>query len=472
MHKYVQNPVLILIKMLLGLTDALCINLLFLIVSVAGIKLGLVIEKEIISSNFYSLWLTFNLVAIISSLYFRLYESQVIEKLELVFRQTNLSLLTMFCVFATCVLIGYHFKGVLYFLGGIFISLIFYAIFSRFLLTYVYTVFPRRFGWSKNVTIIGHNDYIGAIEGSLGHYHAFYKINTIKYKREDELKSKEEKLAQFREYFEEVSNLGIHDVFIISSPDINSYSKDLIAEANNHCVQINFVSPAITDQYHRKTKGNILGASLPIIRSHEDSLSNIENRLKKRIVDIIISGLVIVFILSWMVPLIGLLIKIQSPGPIFFKQPRSGRNNETFNCLKFRSMVVNSESNKAQASKDDKRITPIGRFLRKTNLDEFPQFINVFKGQMTIVGPRPHMLSHTEHYSKLIQHYMLRHFVKPGITGWAQVNGYRGETRESDLMAKRVEYDLEYISNWTVMLDFKIIFMTAWNMLRGEKNAY
>lgn len=135
-------------------------------------------------------------------------------------------------------------------------------------------------------------------------------------------------------------------------------------------------------------------------------------------------------------------------------------------------MVVNSESNKAQASKDDKRITPIGRFLRKTNLDEFPQFINVFKGQMTIVGPRPHMLSHTEHYSKLIQHYMLRHFVKPGITGWAQVNGYRGETRESDLMAKRVEYDLEYISNWTVMLDFKIIFMTAWNMLRGEKNAY
>jgi len=215
-----------------------------------------------------------------------------------------------------------------------------------------------------------------------------------------------------------------------------------------------------------------LGASLPIIRSHEDSLSNIENRLKKRIVDIIISGLVIVFILSWMVPLIGLLIKIQSPGPIFFKQPRSGRNNETFNCLKFRSMVVNSESNKAQASKDDKRITPIGRFLRKTNLDEFPQFINVFKGQMTIVGPRPHMLSHTEHYSKLIQHYMLRHFVKPGITGWAQVNGYRGETRESDLMAKRVEYDLEYISNWTVMLDFKIIFMTAWNMLRGEKNAY
>jgi len=125
MHKYVQNPVLILIKMLLGLTDALCINLLFLIVSVAGINLGLVIEKEIISSNFYSLWLTFNLVAIISSLYFRLYESQVIEKLELVFRQTNLSLLTMFCVFATCVLIGYHFKGVLYFLGGIFLSLLF-----------------------------------------------------------------------------------------------------------------------------------------------------------------------------------------------------------------------------------------------------------------------------------------------------------------------------------------------------------
>lgn len=169
MHKYVQNPVLILIKMLLGLTDALCINLLFLIVSVAGINLGLVIEKEIISSNFYSLWLTFNLVAIISSLYFRLYESQVIEKLELVFRQTNLSLLTMFCVFATCVLIGYHFKGVLYFLGGIFLSLIFYANFSRFLLTYVYTVFPRRFGWSKKLAqLFEASKYKGFIESQIG----------------------------------------------------------------------------------------------------------------------------------------------------------------------------------------------------------------------------------------------------------------------------------------------------------------
>lgn len=472
MHKYVQNPVLILIKMLLVLTDALCINLVFLNVSIACINLGLIIEKEIISSNFYSLWLTFNLVAIISSLYFRLYESQVIEKLELVFRQTTLTLLTMFFVFACCVLIGYHFKGVFYFLVGIFFSLILYALFSRFLLTYVYTVLPRRFGWSKNVTIIGHHDYVGAIEGSLGLYHAFYKINTIKYKKEDEQKSKEEKLVQFRKYFEEVSKLGIHDVFIINTADINSYSKELIVEANHNCVQINFISPSITEPYYGNTKNKILGANLPIIRSHEDSLSNIDNRLKKRLMDIIISGLVIVFILSWLVPIIGLLIKIQSPGPIFFKQPRSGRNNETFNCLKFRSMLVNAESNKEQATKNDKRITGIGRFLRKTNLDEFPQFINVFKGQMTIVGPRPHMLSHTEHYSKLFQHYMVRHFVKPGITGWAQVNGFRGETKESDLMAKRVEYDLEYISKWSVMLDFKIIFMTAWNMLRGEKNAY
>lgn len=135
-------------------------------------------------------------------------------------------------------------------------------------------------------------------------------------------------------------------------------------------------------------------------------------------------------------------------------------------------MVVNKDSDAKQATKNDKRITAIGKFLRKTNLDEFPQFINVFLGNMSVVGPRPHMLSHTEHYSKLIQHYMVRHFVKPGITGWAQVNGYRGETIDPNLMAKRVQHDIEYMRNWTVMLDVKIVFLTVFNMLRGEKNAY
>lgn len=472
MHRYVQNRVLVYLKTLLVLTDAICLNIVFVMAYFGVTKAGLVSEQEIISSNYYSLWMTFNLVAIISSLYFRLYENNTIERLEHVFRQTFRTALILLGAFAVCVLIGHHFTGVGYFLAAIVLLLTAYVGLSRFVLTYVYTVLPKRFRWSKNIALIGHNDYLAAVQGSFGQDHAFYHVNTIKYYDEVEQRTKEEKVAQFRRYFEEVSKLGIHDVFLVSTPDINTYSKELIMEANHQCVQLNFVPAVTATLSYGSTKNEAISVDLPVIRSHEDSLSTMENRVKKRIVDLFISGLVLVFILSWMVPLIGLIIKLQSPGPIFFKQPRSGRNNQTFGCYKFRSMVVNKDSDKAQASKDDKRITPIGKFLRKTNLDEFPQFINVFLGQMTVVGPRPHMLSHTEHYSKLIQHYMVRHFVKPGITGWAQVNGYRGETKDPKLMAKRVEHDLEYITNWSSMLDFKIIFMTALNMLRGEKNAY
>ncbi|TYR36830.1 exopolysaccharide biosynthesis polyprenyl glycosylphosphotransferase [Sphingobacterium phlebotomi] len=472
MHRYVQNRVLVYLKMLLILTDTVCLNIIFVGAFFGVTTLDLVNSQEIISSNYYSLWMMFNLVALVSSLYFRLYENNTIERLEHVFRQTFRAALTLLVVFSGCVLIGHRFIGVWYFLAAIIVFLSVYLGLSRFALTYVYTVLSKRFRWSKNVALIGHNDYLAAVEGSFGQNHAFYHVNTIKYYDEVELRSKEEKVAQFRRYFEEVSKLGIHDVFLVSTPDISTYSKELIMAADHECVQLNFV-PAVTATIsYGSTKSDAVNLKLPVVRSHEESLSTMENRVKKRMVDLFISGLVLVFILSWMIPIIGLIIKIQSPGPIFFKQPRSGRNNQTFGCYKFRSMVVNKDSDKAQATKEDKRITAIGKFLRKTNLDEFPQFINVFLGQMSVIGPRPHMLSHTEHYSKLIQHYMVRHFVKPGITGWAQVNGYRGETKDPGLMAKRVEYDLEYMNNWSAMLDLKIIFMTALNMIRGEKNAY
>src|SRR5690606_5127169 len=472
MHRYVQNRVLVYLKTALVLTDAISLNIVFLTAFFGVTSFGWVHAEDVFSSNYYSLWMTYNLVAIVSSLYFRLYENTTIERLENVFRQTYRSAAILLLAFTGCVLIGYRFTGAWYFLGAIFTLIALYVILSRLALTYVYTVLPRRFRWSKRIALIGHNDYLAAVQGSFGNDQPFYRVNTIKYYDEVEQRSKEEKVAQFRRYFEQVTRLGIHDVFLVSTPDINTYSKELIMEANHQCVQLNFVPAVTATLSYGHTKNEAVRLELPVIRSHEDSLSTMENRIKKRIVDLAISSLVIVFILSWLVPIIGLLIKLQSPGPIFFKQPRSGRNNQTFGCYKFRSMVVNQDSDKAQASKGDSRITPIGQFLRKSNLDEFPQFINVFLGQMSVIGPRPHMLSHTEHYSKLIQHYMVRHFVKPGITGWAQVNGYRGETKDPALMAKRVEYDLEYMNNWSAMLDFKIIFMTVLNMLRGEKNAY
>ena len=199
---------------------------------------------------------------------------------------------------------------------------------------------------------------------------------------------------------------------------------------------------------------------------------NIVNRFIKRLFDLGFSMLIFIFILWWFIPLIAFIIKFTSKGPIFFVQKRSGIKNKSFQVIKFRTMYVNGDAHYKQATKDDQRITPIGKFLRKTNLDEMPQFFNVFLGQMSVIGPRPHMLKHTEKYSKIIDKFMVRHLVKPGITGWAQVNGYRGETKDVTDMEGRVRADVWYIENWSFGLDVKIVIMTIVNMIRGEKNAF
>jgi len=196
------------------------------------------------------------------------------------------------------------------------------------------------------------------------------------------------------------------------------------------------------------------------------------NRYIKRTFDILFSLFVLIFVLSWLYPLLAILIKLDSKGPVIFKQHRSGRDNKSFWCYKFRSMRENKDSHHKQASRHDDRITKLGRFLRSTSLDEFPQFINVLIGNMSVVGPRPHMLKHTEQYRHVIKNYMVRHYSKPGITGWAQINGYRGETHQTDAMEKRVEHDIWYLENWSVYLDIKIVLRTISQVLRGHINAY
>lgn len=208
-----------------------------------------------------------------------------------------------------------------------------------------------------------------------------------------------------------------------------------------------------------------------VYSSHKEPLMVLSNRVIKRCFDIVVSGLVCLCLLPF-IPIIALIIKIQSPGPIFFKQARTGLNGDTFMCYKFRSMHVNKDADLAQATKDDPRKFAFGNLMRKTNIDEFPQFFNVLKGDMSIVGPRPHMLHHTEIYGKLIDKYMVRHFSKPGITGWAQVTGFRGETKELWQMEERVRRDIWYIENWSFWLDIKIIFMTAKSIIFPDKHAY
>jgi len=212
--------------------------------------------------------------------------------------------------------------------------------------------------------------------------------------------------------------------------------------------------------------------SLPVMAVRTEPLQAIHNQITKRTFDILFSLTFLITIFPIIYVILGLCIKISSPGPIFFKQKRTGIYGKEFNCYKFRSMEVNKLSNEKQAEKNDPRTTKIGQFLRRSNLDEIPQFYNVLRGDMSVVGPRPHMLKHTELYSIIIDKYMVRHLIKPGITGWAQVNGYRGETKTMEQMEGRVMHDVWYLENWTFLLDLKIILVTILNMFKGEENAY
>lgn len=211
--------------------------------------------------------------------------------------------------------------------------------------------------------------------------------------------------------------------------------------------------------------------TVPVLTTRKEPLSLSINAGLKRLFDITFSLGVILTIFPVVIPIVALAIRLESKGPVIFKQLRPGKKNKLFECYKFRTMYVN-KSTEVQATKHDPRVTRVGRFLRKTNLDELPQFVNVLLGNMSVVGPRPNMISQLEEYSTTIQKYKVRHFVMPGITGYAQINGFRGETREPGLMEKRVEYDVKYMENWSLLLDVKIIILTVWNMIRGEKNAY
>jgi len=260
------------------------------------------------------------------------------------------------------------------------------------------------------------------------------------------------------------------DEVIVALPD---FAEEKVKELIKFC-EFNLIRIKIVPDFYRYFSNRVyidFFGSIPFLYMREEPLQGYKNRLLKRAFDILFSLLIILLIFPWLIPVIIFLIKIDSKGPAFFVQERSGLNNKIFRMIKFRTMYINQESELLQATKYDTRITKIGRFLRQSNFDELPQFFNILMGQMSVVGPRPHMLKHTQVYCRIIENYMVRHFVKPGLTGWAQVSGYRGETGKPELMARRVEKDIWYIENWTFFLDLKIILKTIWNMVIGDKNA-
>lgn len=229
--------------------------------------------------------------------------------------------------------------------------------------------------------------------------------------------------------------------------------------------------PNVQGCLHRQMEFSQNG-DITLVSIRKEPLSDAYNRGIKRAFDIICSGLFLLLIYPFVWLFVAVGTKITSPGPILFRQKRTGMNGKSFTMLKFRSMKVNADADIVQATEDDPRKTKFGDFLRRTSIDELPQFINVFRGEMSIVGPRPHMELHTEMYSKLVDEYLVRHLCKPGITGWAQVNGCRGETKKVEEMAERVKHDIWYIEHWSLLLDMRIVTKTVRQVFSGDSQAY
>ncbi|MDV6167723.1 undecaprenyl-phosphate glucose phosphotransferase [Flavobacterium sp. DG1-102-2] len=262
---------------------------------------------------------------------------------------------------------------------------------------------------------------------------------------------------------------NIDDIYCSLSDISNTHLKDLIAYAEANNKTIKFI-PDSNEIFSKNLRIDYY-EFFPLLSLQKSPFDEPIAKLVKRVFDIVFSFLVIVLLLSWLTPIIALFIRIESKGPIFFKQSRAGINGDHFSCFKFRSMQVNNNTDQL-AVKNDPRVTKVGRFLRKTSLDEMPQFMNVFLGDMSVVGPRPHIGPINTKYGDRIKKYVLRHRVKPGITGLAQVRGARGEINADEDMINRIKYDVFYIDNWSILLDIKIIIQTVVNIFMGDEKAY
>lgn len=280
-------------------------------------------------------------------------------------------------------------------------------------------------------------------------------------------------IDEFWRYIKEKDDEGkipnTDDLFCSVSHTEASFLKDIMRYCDKHLIRFYYV-PRMLYSINLGLKSERVG-TIDLYTNHKEPLSEPICQFEKRFFDIVTSLMVCLFLLPF-IPLIALIIFVQSPGPIFFTQKRTGIDGKTFKCFKFRSMHVNKNADTVQATEDDPRKFPFGNFMRKYNIDEFPQFVNVLIGDMSIVGPRPHMLLHTDVYSKLIDKYMVRHYYKPGITGWAQVTGFRGETKELWQMEERIKRDIWYIEHWSFSLDLKIVFMTAKSLIISDEKAY
>ncbi|WP_040252915.1 undecaprenyl-phosphate glucose phosphotransferase [Psychroserpens mesophilus] len=338
-------------------------------------------------------------------------------------------------------------------------------IFFKFALYYLLQKYRVSFGGNYRKTVI-----FGVNKKTLALENFFNKNPEYGYIHKKTFNFKDKKAAHLDSCFQYIKDEAIDEIYCSISELTNSQINEVADFADNNLKILKFL-PDNKEIYSKKLKYEYYDY-IPILTLRDIPLEEPINMVLKRTFDIVFSSLVIIFLLSWLTPLIAILIKLESRGPVFFKQSRNGFNYKEFDCYKFRSMTPNKDAHLYQATRGDNRITKIGKFIRKTSIDELPQFFNVLFGDMSVVGPRPHMVSHTNMYAKKIDKFMVRHFVKPGITGLAQISGFRGEVESDKDIIGRVKYDIFYIENWSLLLDFKIILKTFINAIKGEDKAY
>ncbi len=338
-----------------------------------------------------------------------------------------------------------------------------------FLLTSFYIIKASRL--NRKVVILGYNDLSKRL---VNHFMLHNKSLSIEGYFEDQRQVNE--LSTFPILGERHDCLSyaienkVSEIYSTIPPESNPYVYEFAQQAETNMIRFKFV-PDFQVFVNRNVHIDFV-EDIPILSLRSEPLEDMTARIQKRAFDIVFSSFIILLVLSWLIPVMAIIIKLTSRGPVFFTQLRSGKNNKPFRCYKFRTLRINPDADIKQVSINDNRLTSIGKFLRKSNIDELPQFINVLMGDMSVVGPRPHMLKHTEDFSKISREYMIRHFIKPGVTGWAQVNGFRGEIRQEDQLRKRIEHDIWYMENWSIWLDIRIIMLTILVTFKGDNNAY
>ena len=455
------------LKTVLVLMDLMAISLSWLI----AYRYFSTAELNETNNYFYSFAFFANLLWITITLAFGLYNERVINAIDL-FSQKTAQVYSLWLVLIASILI---YASLLY---NMLDQLIYFSFFSllgisvnRFFYLGIKKYLSLQHDMVNRVLILGFNDTAKKL---------------AKYLEEDGLNTQlmgfvenEENMTELTTYpvYANINNavnvakqLNVHEIFSTITPEQNKVIYRLIRDAEEQCLRFKVV-PNLSSHVNNAVVVDFI-KDLPVLSMRADPLEDVGNRMKKRIFDVFISGMVIIFILSWLIPLVAMLILLDSKGPVFFIQLRTGLTDNPFYCYKFRTMRVNNESDSKQATKNDSRVTRLGAFLRKTSIDEFPQFFNVFRGEMSLVGPRPHMLKHTSEYAKIVDHYMIRQMLKPGITGWAQVNGLRGEISNPIQIQQRVASDLWYLEHWSIWLDLKIMFLTVYKVFVGDKQAY